>query len=152
MRCRHVLVVERPRDLSEPTAASVFQADAVDNALGQQRPSASSPALISRARWLQMLLDEVLQFGNRDQSLPPGRLDGADRGDDTAIDRRDADAESLGSLTATVGKTLDIAHLVQEPLPIHESAAVRPDADAISVRGVASVSRSSASYSNSCVG
>jgi hypothetical protein len=112
MRGRDVLVVERARDLSEPTAASVFQADAVDNAFGQQRPSAGSPALRSRARWLQMLLDELVQLGSRDQSLAPGCLDGADGGDDTAIDRRDADAESLGNLTATVGKTLDIAHLV----------------------------------------
>ena len=113
MRRRDSLVVETSRDLGEPAAASVLEADALDDALGQHRPSAGSPALVSTARWLLMPRNEVLELCNRDQSLAPGRLDGADRGNDTAIDRRDADAESLGGLTAAVGKTLDVVRLTQ---------------------------------------
>jgi hypothetical protein len=87
MRRWDFIVVERSCDLGEPAAASVFQAYAVDDALGQHGSSASSPALISVARVLQMLREESLQFGNRDESLPPGRLDGADGGNDAPIDR-----------------------------------------------------------------
>ena len=105
-------VVQRSRDLGEPEAAGVLQADAIHKGRGQHRSPAGSPARFGGARLLQMLTDELLQFGDRDQSLPPRRLDGADCGNDAPIDRRDADAESLGSLTAAAGKTLHIVALM----------------------------------------
>jgi hypothetical protein len=60
-----------------------------------------------------MLANEPLELGDRNEPLAPRRLDCADRGDEAAVNGRDADAERFGGLLAAVGEAVDLANLAQ---------------------------------------
>jgi hypothetical protein len=105
--------IEPPCDLSQPASAGVFEDDALDNALRERWwPPRGAPLAIV-ARWFEVLLEEPLELGDRNQPLTPGRLHRVHARNEATIDRRDADADSLGGLLAAVGEPLDLVHLLQ---------------------------------------
>jgi hypothetical protein len=96
VRGRDGFVVERPCDLGESVAASVFEPNPLDNSPGQCRGCPAVPrSLGSRGGWR-------CPRRNRSSSAtgisrcPQGRLHAVHGRDDTAVDGGDADAERLG--------------------------------------------------------
>jgi hypothetical protein len=113
VRGRDTVRIERLGDLAETPTARILQLDPIDDARRQRRRPARRPLLRASTRRLEVLPNESLELCDGNEPLTPRRLDRAHSGDEAAIDRRDANAERLGSLLAAVGEAIDIANFVQ---------------------------------------
>jgi hypothetical protein len=101
---RDTVLVECPRDLGQPAATRVLQPDPVDDPPRQGWRAPWRTGLAALSWRLEVLAEETVEFGDRDQPLTPGRLHGAHDRDDAAVDRRDANPERFGGLPAAVGE------------------------------------------------
>jgi hypothetical protein len=97
----------------EAPTARILEFDPVDDFLRQRRHPAGGASTRASTRRLEVLPNESLELSDGNEPLSPRRLDRAHSGDEAAINRRDANAERLGSLLAAVGEALDIANFVQ---------------------------------------
>src|SRR5262249_20367542 len=105
--------VECARDLGKSAAARVLEPDSLDDSPREGRRPAGATALAGLARRLQVLAQEALQLGHRDQPRPPRRLHRVYPWHHAAVDRGNADAKRLGRLLAAVGEALGLDDLPQ---------------------------------------
>jgi hypothetical protein len=131
----------------------ILKTDPLDDASGERRRASGAGALAGRAGRLEVLAEEALEFGVRDQPLTPGRLHRVQHGHDAAVDCRDADAECLGGLFAAVGEAFGFLDLLQlarrRPDPFRLDAAL---AEELSFALFLAFRAQETPYSNSCVG
>ena len=105
MRRRDALGRERAGDFGETSAARVLEPDPLDDASRKRRrPTGATPGCAATGR-LAVAAEEALELVDGDKPLAPGQLDSVDRGDDLAVDGRDAHAERLSGLASRVGES-----------------------------------------------
>lgn len=100
--------IEPAGDFGQAHSAGRFAEDPGDDVRGQSGLPARTFWSSTRCSRLLGALGEVaLELGGGDESSPPFGLDGCDRGYDSSVERREADAECLGGLLARVDKAVD---------------------------------------------
>lgn len=109
----HAVGREVASDLTQCSTVRVLEPYAVDNMLRKRRRTSGRTGSSRRTCPFELLAEEALDFVDGDQPLTPGGLDGVYARHDSAIDRRDADAESLGRLPTAVREALDRAGLAE---------------------------------------
>ena len=97
------ILVQPARNLGEAAAARVVEADAVDDSREQRRRLSRRASLAGVARRFEVLAEEALELGDRDQPLPPRRLHRVHGRDEPAVDRRDALAERWEDVDLAAG-------------------------------------------------
>ena len=111
--CRDAVCGEGASDLAEAPTGCELPSDPVNDPSCQHRRTSGGPRRCARPSRFHVLGEEALELPDRDESLAPRRLHGADRRHNASVDRRDADAKSLGRLPAAVGEALDLLGLVE---------------------------------------
>jgi hypothetical protein len=109
----HAVVREAASDLAQCSTVRVLEPHAVDDVLRKRRRASGRTGSGSRACRFEVLAEEALEVIDGDQPLAPRGLDGVYARHDPAIDRRDANAESLGRLSTAVREALDRAGLAE---------------------------------------
>src|SRR6266511_2635920 len=113
MRGRDTFGRERLRDLAEASTTRVLEPYPVDDGLRERWAAPGRTARDRSTPGLEMLSHEPLELADRDEPLTPRRLHGVNGGHDSAVDRRDADAEGLRRLPSAISQALGLASLAE---------------------------------------